>query len=127
MRGLDEVTVMDQVTFRRKQSGASITAKFVQRRRARESSLPLPSSSIVDNEYAVEVFQHLHFLALIDQSYSCSVSQEKSASTLYISASTNRHSRVADVSCSNLIAFGSGRLVALWKPNVRLYKHKCTL
>ncbi|KLO16343.1 WD40 repeat-like protein [Schizopora paradoxa] len=43
--------------------------------------------------------------------------QETKASTSYISASANRHSRVADVSSSNFIAFGSGRLIALWSPD----------
>jgi hypothetical protein len=40
------------------------------------------------------------------------------ASTAYISASTNRFPGVADVSRS-LVAFGSGRFVALWSAAVR--------
>ncbi|KDQ64832.1 hypothetical protein JAAARDRAFT_28474 [Jaapia argillacea MUCL 33604] len=42
-----------------------------------------------------------------------------STSTTYISASTNRHPHVADASSSGLIAFGSGKLIALWDSSDR--------
>ncbi|KIM90735.1 hypothetical protein PILCRDRAFT_144601 [Piloderma croceum F 1598] len=35
-------------------------------------------------------------------------------SVAYISASTNRHNRAADVSSESLVAFGSSKLIALW-------------
>jgi hypothetical protein len=44
---------------------------------------------------------------------------EMSASIAYIAAATNRFNQAADVSpSSNLIAFGSSRLLALWNLDV---------
>ncbi|KAG9006169.1 hypothetical protein FRB94_012243 [Tulasnella sp. JGI-2019a] len=40
-----------------------------------------------------------------------------SASTIFISASANRHAHAADVSTNFLVAFGSHRFVALWDTN----------
>ena len=36
------------------------------------------------------------------------------ASSVYIAASTNRHSHAADVSSEDLVAFGTGTMIALW-------------
>jgi hypothetical protein len=44
------------------------------------------------------------------------------ASTAYIAASANRFSSVSDISATSLVAFGSGRFVALWDSSVRLSK-----
>jgi hypothetical protein len=40
------------------------------------------------------------------------------ASVQYISASANRFNRTAATSCSSLVAFGSGKFVALWDTQV---------
>ena len=37
------------------------------------------------------------------------------ASSVYIAASTNRHSHAADVSSEDLVAFGTGTMIALWQ------------
>ena len=49
------------------------------------------------------------------------------ASIVYISAATNRFNRAAHISPdSTTVAFGSGRLVALWNIDVKLIFDMCS-